>query len=107
MKGLVVGLTIVVMSMGLSYLATQAEAATVPLQTKNQVKSDCAASGGIYVSKMPHGVYGCMNSDSSGIVCGGVGNYKNNCSTFQKLPPRLPTREEITKFEHEEATAKK
>ena len=107
MKGDFIGLTVVVMGLGLTYFANQAEANIVPKQTQSQVKSDCAAAGGIYVSKMPYGVYGCMNPDTSGIVCGGKGAYKNSCSTFRKAPPQLPTREALTKFESETAAAKK
>ena len=102
----VVGLTIFMMGMGLSCFANQAVADTVKLQSQGKVKSDCAASGGTYF-KFSKGEYGCLNSDTSGIACGGVGSYAKTCSTFRKVPPRLPTREEITKFEAAEATAKK
>ncbi len=107
MKGYDIGLTVIVMGLGLSYFANQAGANTVPLQPKSQVKSDCAAAGGVYVSKMRNGVYGCMNPDTSGIVCGGKGSYANTCSTFRKVPPQLPTREALTKFEAETEAAKK
>jgi hypothetical protein len=63
------------------------------------VKNSC---GGTYFAPSSNGVYGCLNGDGSGIVCGGTGdNYSKTCDTFGKSPateqPRtkLPAREDI------------
>jgi hypothetical protein len=53
--------------------------------------------------KNNNGVYGCLNSDGSGIVCGGKGNQKNTCETWgaSRRGPRhvLPTTQsEARKF---------
>jgi hypothetical protein len=64
-----------------------------------QVKSGCS---GTYFPPNKTGVYGCMNGDSSGIVCGGKGNdpktgasFSKTCDTFLTVPPRLPGRNEL------------
>ena len=74
-----------------------------PKQSPKQVKSDCAKSGGTYMSPSAHGVYGCMNKDTSGIVCGGTGGYANTCSVFKQAPPHLPTQDEVLAFEKAKA----
>jgi hypothetical protein len=68
-----------------------------------QVKKGC---GGVYFPPGGKGMYGCMNDDGSGIVCGGVGkdpktgaSFSKTCDTFLKAPPRLPGRDEITTAE--------
>jgi hypothetical protein len=65
------------------------------------VKKGCGG-GGTYFAPSSGGVYGCLNGDGSGIVCGGTGdNYSKTCDTWGKAPagetPRtkLPSREEI------------
>jgi hypothetical protein len=76
----------------------------------SQVKGNC--SGGTYFAPGGAGVYGCIAQDGSGIVCGGVGKYKNTCDTFGPSPdvahPRtqLPSREEITAQQHLQAAPK-
>jgi hypothetical protein len=63
------------------------------------VKAGCK---GTFFPASDSGVYGCLNKDGSGIVCGGTGdNYSKTCDTWGKTPanvtPRtsLPAREDI------------
>jgi hypothetical protein len=79
---------------------------TVKIQSTDAVEGKCNESGGVWFPKSStSSTYGCMNGDGHGIVCGGVGKdpkgrpYSQTCDTFIKLPPRLPTRTEIMKFE--------
>jgi hypothetical protein len=65
------------------------------------VKKSCGG-GGTYFPPNDNGVYGCLNKDGSGIVCGGTGdNFAKTCDTWKPAPadakPRtsLPSREEI------------
>jgi|KBSMisStaDraftv2_1062788.scaffolds.fasta_scaffold333932_2 hypothetical protein len=64
------------------------------------VKKSCR--GGTYFAPSDQGVYGCLNKDGSGIVCGGTGdNFAKTCDTWGPAPsdatPRttLPRREDI------------
>lgn len=90
---------------GIFAIADSALAKRIPAQSTGKVKSDCAASGGVnFPKKGANGTYGCMNSDGSGIVCGGVTKtQKKTCDTFLKVPPRIPTRDEA---ENADASAK-
>jgi hypothetical protein len=87
------------------FISQPSEAKTVSTKghSQVQVKSSCTASGGVYSGFTPGskgGTWGCLNPDGNGIVCGGTGdNYKNTCDTFRGLPPRLPTRAEVSMFE--------
>ncbi len=86
-------LTAILTLAAVGFTADSAMAERVKLQTQKQVKAGC---GGVYFPPSGAGVYGCMNNDGSGIVCGGVTQaQKNSCDTFLKVPPRLPTRSEI------------
>jgi hypothetical protein len=68
------------------------------------VKKACGGGDQVYFPPTKNGVYGCVNGDGSGIVCGGVGkdpktgaSFSKTCDTFRKVPPHLPTRDEIIK----------
>jgi hypothetical protein len=75
--------------------STAAKEVDIKNHSKKQVKDSCQA-GGAYWPTSAGGTYGCMNPDGSGIVCGGVSaKDKKTCSTFMKVPPRIPTRDEI------------
>jgi len=65
-----------------------------PIQSKTKVEGKCNADGGTWFPPNNQGVYGCINDDGSGIVCGGKGANKNTCDTFKRQPGRneLPTR---------------
>ena len=81
----------------IALLADSAMAKEVPIKgnNKDQVQGRCA-EGGVYWRTSPHGTYGCMNPDGSGIICGGVtARDKKTCSTFRQVPPRIPTRDEV------------
>ena len=60
------------------------------------VKDSC---NGTYFAPSKNGVYGCLNKDDSGIVCGGTGKDKKTCDTFKTAPPHLPSRADIRKAE--------
>jgi aryl-phospho-beta-D-glucosidase BglC (GH1 family) len=83
-------------------LAHPAHAKTININghPPGTVKKNCR--GGTYFAPSDQGVYGCLNKDGSGIVCGGTGdNYANTCDTWSKTPPgvqartKLPARDEI------------
>jgi hypothetical protein len=61
----------------------------------DDVKAGC--SGGDYFppSSENGGVYGCVNQNGSGIVCGGPGKYADTCSVFLTPPKRLPKQSEV------------
>ena len=62
----------------------------------NQVEGRCGnAEGGVYFPPNKLGVYGCMNGDGSGIVCGGTGKDKKTCDTWTAALRVLPTRDQI------------
>jgi hypothetical protein len=68
-----------------------ATAKTVSIQGHNpdQVASSC---DGAHWPPNKNGVWGCMNKDGSGIVCGGSGKNAKNCDTFKRAPKgtRMP-----------------
>lgn len=71
-----------------------------------EVKAGC--KGGVFFPSSDGGPYGCVNKNGSGIVCGGTGkdpktgaDFSKTCDTFMKVPPHLPTRDEISKAEKE------
>ena len=69
---------------------------------KTDVKNRCT---GVFWPTSVGGTYGCMNKDGSGIVCGGKDpKDKQTCSTFIKVPPRIPTRDEVRLGEKAEST---
>ena len=69
-----------------------------------QVQGRCGnAEGGVYFppTKTNH-VYGCMNADGSGIVCGGTGKFAKTCDTWGPSPSiakpnTKPTQEDFDK----------
>jgi len=74
-------------------------ALALPLKSKDAVEGQCNESGGTWFAPSEKGVYGCINNDGSGIVCGGwKTEYKNSCESLRRLPGRhgLPTRKELT-----------
>ena len=73
-------------------------AMALPLQSKDAVQGRCNENGGTWFAPSAQGVYGCLYNDGTGIVCGGVGSYKNTCNTFRRRPGQhgLPTRQEAT-----------
>jgi len=90
-----------VLLVGALALTHPAHAKTISIGGHNptQVKSGCK---GTYFAPSENGVYGCLNKDGSGIVCGGTGdNYANTCDTMGKSPSseqlrtKLPAREDI------------
>ena len=68
---------------------------------QKDVKASC---DGTYFAPSKLGVYGCLNKDGSGIVCGGTGKDAKTCDTFRTSPPCLPTRDAIRKAEKAEQT---
>jgi hypothetical protein len=71
----------------------------------NQVEGRCGnQEGGVYFPPDKNGVYGCLNGDGSGIVCGGKGKYAKRCDTWGATPniakpntATKPTREDFDK----------
>lgn len=62
----------------------------------DRVQGKCGESGGTYSPPNKNGVYGCLNPDGSGIVCGGVTKtQKKTCDTFRVAPGRFPTMNEL------------
>jgi hypothetical protein len=73
-----------------TFLLTHAAYATT-ISTKGnsptQVQGKCGNSaGGIYFPPNKNGVYGCLNGDGSGIVCGGTGKFAKTCDTWGPSP---------------------
>jgi hypothetical protein len=71
-----------------------------------KIKAGCGSKGDAYFPPTDAGVYGRMKANGSGVVCGGGSDpgpdgypYSDTCSVFRKVPPRLPSREEITKYQ--------
>jgi hypothetical protein len=70
-----------------------------------QVEGRCGNNpGGVYFPPNKNGVYGCLNGDGSGIVCGGKGKYAKTCDTWGATPSvalpnntAKPTREDLDK----------
>ena len=56
---------------GSAVLVQTAQAKTVPIVSKDKVKGDCGAAGGMYGTNSHTGSYSCLNPDGSGISCGG------------------------------------
>jgi hypothetical protein len=80
-------------------IADASIAKTVPIKGHNpdQVASSC---NGAHFPPNQNGVWGCMNKDGSGIVCGGSGKNAKTCDTFKQSPHdhRLPTRAEAVQL---------
>jgi len=95
------GMTAVLAVAAIGFIANSALAETVSIKGHNhdQVQGKC---DGTYFAPSSKGVYGCLNNDGSGIICGGVGKYAKTCDTFRKAPPCLPTRDAIRKAEKAE-----
>jgi hypothetical protein len=96
-------LPVVLAVAAIGLIADSAMGERVPIKghgTKD-VKASC---DGAYFPPNKLGVYGCMNQDGSGIVCGGTGKDAKTCDTFRKAPPCLPTRADIRKVEKAEQT---
>lgn len=76
-----------------------AEKVSIKGNSKTQVEGRCGTSGGVFFpSSKTNSTYGCVNQDTSGIVCGGITKaQKKTCDTFRTVPPHLPTRAEIAK----------
>ena len=92
-----------VVLVGILALAQPAHAKTISTSGHgpSTVKKGCGG-GGVYFPPNKNGVYGCMNGDGSGIVCGGSGKYAKTCDTWGPTPnfaapnnKTLPPREEI------------
>src|SRR5689334_13736048 len=73
--------TLVTGIFALATLTCRAEAAVVSTHGHSpaQVQSKCNDT---YFAPNANGVYGCLDSDGSGIVCGGKGQEKNTCYTW-------------------------
>src|SRR5262249_52773882 len=82
----------------IAVIAASVMAKEVPIKgnSKKDVKIRCDESGGTYWPTSAGGTYGCVNSDGSGIICGGVTAHdKKTCGTFRQVPPRIPSRDEV------------
>jgi hypothetical protein len=67
--------------------AAHAKAISTKGNSPTQVQGKCGnAEGGVYFPPNKNGVYGCMNGDGSGIVCGGSGKYAKTCDTWGPSP---------------------
>jgi hypothetical protein len=57
----------------IALVADSAVSKEVPIQgnSKTQVKDRCDKGGGKYWPDSAGGTYGCVNTDGSGIICGG------------------------------------
>ena len=66
--------------------------ADIPAQKPDKVEGACGESGGTFFPKTgKNSTYGCINSDGSGIVCGGITKRdKATCSTFLQAPSGQP-----------------
>jgi len=74
--------TLVTGVFALATLTCRAEAAVVSTDghSPDQVQGKCTDT--YFGPNKSSGVYGCLNSDGSGIVCGGKGQEKNRCYTW-------------------------
>jgi hypothetical protein len=95
--------TVILALVGLGAASNSVMAEKVKLgstEAKNTMSS-CKGTGGVTFPKTgPNSTFGCMNSDGSGIVCGGVKKSdKTTCDIFMQTPPRLPTRGEVRNAE--------
>jgi len=69
-----------------------------------RVEGRCNEAGGVYFPPSSHGVYACLNSDGSGIICGGVGGFAKTCTTFGAQVvkgPKLPNRPAVIEAERQ------
>ena len=83
----------------IALIADSATGETVDIKghSPKDVKGSC--DGAYFPPTKKYGVYGCLNQDGSGIVCGGTGKDKKTCDTFKTAPPHLPSRTDIRKAE--------
>jgi hypothetical protein len=95
LRGTLIAL-LAVAAIGIMCDSAMAEKVSIQGHSPKDVKAGC---DGTYFAPSKMGVYGCLNENGSGIVCGGKGKDAKTCDTFMKVPPRLPTREDITKAE--------
>ena len=67
--------------------AAQAKTISTKGNSPTQVEGRCGNNpGGVYFPPSKNGVYGCLNGDGSGIVCGGKGKYAKTCDTWGPIP---------------------
>jgi hypothetical protein len=87
-------------------VARLARAEEVPIggNSPTRVEGRCNEAGGVYFPPSSHGVYACLNSDGSGIICGGVGGFAKTCTTFGAQVvkgPKLPNRPAVIEAERQ------
>jgi hypothetical protein len=90
-------------------LTQPTSAKQIPIQgfSRDAVKAACG-SGTFWGGK--GGEYGCLNSDGTGVVCGGKGNdpkgkpYSQTCDTLDRVTIHIPTREELVSSERVNST---
>jgi hypothetical protein len=67
--------------------AAHAKTVSTKGNSPSQVEGRCGNNpGGVSFPPNKNGVYGCMNADGSGIVCGGKGKYAKTCDTWGASP---------------------
>ncbi|MBS1799734.1 MAG: hypothetical protein JSS95_07910 [Acidobacteria bacterium] len=94
-----------VVLVGVLALTHPAHASPIKGNSPTQVEGRCGnKEGGVYFPPDKNGVYGCLNGDGSGIVCGGKGKYAKTCDSWGATPnvarpntATKPTREDFDK----------
>jgi hypothetical protein len=100
----VVALVSPVVFVGALLLSQPASAKQISIQgfTPESVKKACG-SGTFWGGK--GGEFGCLNTDGTGVVCGGKGNgpdgkpYSQTCDTLDRVTVHFPTRSELVESE--------
>lgn len=90
---------------GVLLLTQPASAKQISIQgfTPESVKKNCPSDGTFWGGK--GGEFGCLNSDGTGIVCGGKGKgpdgkpYSQTCDTLDRVTVHIPTRQELVESE--------
>jgi len=76
-----------VVLVGAFLLTHAAHASSTKGNSPTQVEGRCGnKAGGVYFPPNQNGVYGCLNGDGSGIVCGGKGKYAKTCDSWGATP---------------------
>ncbi|HEY2039860.1 MAG TPA: hypothetical protein VGG95_09365 [Edaphobacter sp.] len=72
---------------GVFLLTHTAHAKGIKGNSPTQVEGRCGNDpAGVYFPPDKNGVYGCVNGDGSGIVCGGKGQYAKRCDSWGPTP---------------------
>jgi hypothetical protein len=89
---------------GVLLLTQPASAKQIPIEGFTPASVKAACGGGTFWGGKG-GEFGCLNSDGTGVVCGGSGKgpdgkpYSQTCDTLDRVTVHMPTRSELVNSE--------